>query len=107
MSKFATARIDIACKLILAFLFFLCLLDMPYGFFQFVRFVGLIGFAFLAYNSQKQGRQKDTIVYAALALLFQPFVKVALGRQMWNIVDVVVAVALIISIFMSRKGSRA
>jgi len=37
-------------KTVLAILFFLCLVNMPYGFYQFVRFVGLIGFAILAYQ---------------------------------------------------------
>jgi hypothetical protein len=74
-------------KFILAILFFLCLADMPYGFYQFVRFAGLIGFAILAYQANQQGRQTEMIIYGGLALLFQPFFKIALGRQMWNIVD--------------------
>jgi hypothetical protein len=93
-------------KLILAFLFFLCLADMPYGFYQFVRFAGLIGFSILAYQANKQGRQTEMIIYGGLALLFQPFFKVALGRQMWNIVDVVVGIGLLISIFMKPKESQ-
>lgn len=43
------------------------------------------------------------IIYGGLALLFQPFFKIALGRQMWNIVDVIVGIGLIISIFMKPK----
>ena len=96
---------DKAIKIILAILFFLCLADMPYGYYQFVRFAGLIGFAILAYQAHEQGRQKELIFYAGLALLFQPFFKIALGRQMWNIVDVVVGIVLIISIFMKPKES--
>lgn len=94
-----------AIKIILAILFFLCLADMPYGFYQFVRFAGLIGFAILAYQANQQGRQTEMIIYGGLALLFQPFFKIALGRQMWNIVDVVVGIGLIISIFMKTKES--
>lgn len=45
-------------KIGLAVMFFLCLLDMPYGFYQFVRFAGLIGFAILAYQAHEQDRQK-------------------------------------------------
>jgi hypothetical protein len=93
-------------KVILAILFFSCLLDMPYGFYQFVRFAGLIGFAILAYQANQQGRQTEMIIYGGLALLFQPFFKIALGRQMWNIVDVVVGIGLIISIFMKPKESQ-
>ncbi len=92
-------------KIILAILFFLCLADMPYGYFQFVRFSGLIGFSILAYQENQQGRQTEMIIYSGLALLFQPFFKIALGREIWNIVDVVVGVGLLISIFIKLKKS--
>ena len=96
---------DKAIKIILAILFFLCLADMPYGFYQFVRFAGLIGFAILVYQANQQGRQTEMIIYGGLALLFQPFFKIALGRQMWNIVDVAVGIGLLIAIFMKPKES--
>lgn len=92
-------------KIVLAFLFFLCLADMPYGYYQFVRFAGQVGFAILAYQAHEQDRQTEMIIHAGLALLFQPFFKIALGRQMWNIVDVVVGIGLLISIFMKPKES--
>jgi len=92
-------------KVVLAILFFLCLADMPYGFYQFVRFAGLVGFVILAYQANQQGRQTEMIIYGGLALLFQPFFKIALGREMWNIVDVVVGIGLLISIFMKPKES--
>ncbi|MBM3186614.1 MAG: hypothetical protein FJZ67_09950 [Bacteroidetes bacterium] len=77
---------------------------MPYGFYQFVRFAGLIGFAVLAYQANQHGRQTGMIIYGGLALLFQPFFKIALGRQMWNIVDVVVGLGLLMSIFLIPKS---
>jgi hypothetical protein len=90
-------------KILLAILFFLCLADMPYGFYQFVRFVGLIGFAILAYQANEQDRKTEMIIYGGLALLFQPFFKIALGREIWNIVDVIVGVGLLVSIFVKYK----
>jgi hypothetical protein len=92
-------------KIVLAILFFLCLADMPYEYYQFVRFAGLVGFAILAYQAHEQGRQTEMIIYAGLALLFQPFFKIALGREIWNIVDVIVGVGLIVSIFIKNKLS--
>jgi hypothetical protein len=86
-------------KITLAILFFICLADMPYGFYQLVRFAGLVGFGMLAYQAYQQGRQTETVIYGALALLFQPFSKIALGREIWNIVDVVVGIGLLISIY--------
>lgn len=87
-------------KVALAILFFLCLVNMPYGFYQFVRFAGLIGFVILAYQAQEQGKQSEMIIFSCLALLFQPLYKIVLGRQIWNIVDVIVGVGLLISIFV-------
>lgn len=95
---------DRVIKIILSILFFVCLADMPYGFFQMVRFAGLVGFAILAYRAYKQDRQTEMIIYCGLALLFQPFLKVALGRQVWNIVDVIVGLGLILSIWIKPKS---
>ena len=92
-------------KIILAVLFFICLADLPYGFYQFVRFAGLVGFAILAYQAHEQNRQSEMIIYVGLALLFQPFFKIALGRQIWNVVDVVVGNGLLILIFTKPKES--
>lgn len=93
-------------KVVLAGLFFLCLLDMPYGFYQFVRFVGLIGFVILAYQANEQGKQVEMIIYGVLAILFQPFFKITLGREIWNIVDVIVGIGLILSIWISPKKAQ-
>ena len=76
---------------------------MPYGFYMFVRFAALIGFAILALQANQQGRQTEMLVYIGLALLFQPFLKVVLGRQLWNIVDVIVGIGLLISVFAGKK----
>ncbi len=94
---------EIITKCGLGILCFLCLLDMPYGFYQFVRFAGMLGFALLAYFSYEQKKNVEVIIYVALALLFQPFAKVTLGRTVWNVVDVVVAVGLIASLFVKRN----
>jgi len=93
-------------KLVLALLFFLCLAKMPYGYYQIVRFAGLICFAILGYQANRDGRKTEMIIYGGLAFLFQPFFKIALGREMWNIVDVVVGIGLLISIFIKPKKSQ-
>ena len=41
-------------KITLSALFIGCLFNMPYGYFQMVRFAGMIGFALLAYFSYEQ-----------------------------------------------------
>lgn len=96
---------NIAIKIFLSVLFFLCLLDMPYGYFQIVRFAALVGFAILAYNANEQGHKREVIIYICLAILFQPLIKIALGRQLWNVIDVIVGIGLIASIFMRPSNN--
>lgn len=92
-------------KVVLAVLLLLCLADMPYGYFVFVRIVAMIGFAILAYQASRMEHNTETIIYVGLAILFQPLIKIALGRPIWNIVDVIVAAGLIISIFGQSRTS--
>jgi FtsH-binding integral membrane protein len=89
---------DKIIKIGLSFLLLLCLADMPYGFFQLIRFLSLIGFAILAFEANKKEKQTEIIIYIGLAILFQPLFKISLGRTIWNIVDVIVAVGLILSL---------
>lgn len=78
---------------------------MPYAHYELIRLIALLGFGVLAYQVYRLGRQAEMIIYAGLALLFQPFFKVALGRDLWNVVDVIVAVWLMISIFIKPKNA--
>jgi hypothetical protein len=57
-------------------------------------------FGFLSYRKEKK---VALLIYLGLALLFQPFLKVALGRNIWNIVDATVALGLLISIFFQLR----
>lgn len=95
---------DKIVKVILAILLLLCLLDMPYGFYQLVRFITFVGFALLAITARQKERQTEVIIFIGLALLFQPFFKVALGRSLWNIVDVITAAGLLISIWFKSRS---
>ena len=79
---------------------------MPYGFYQFVRFAGLVGFSILAYQANQQGKQTVMFIYIGLAIIFQPLIKISFGRQIWNVIDIVVGIGLIISIFMKPKGNQ-
>jgi hypothetical protein len=90
-------------KIILAALLLICLLDMPYSYYEAVRFIALVAFTFLAYLEYQNGNKGLGVAFIVLALLFQPFFKIALGRILWNIVDVMVAIGLLISIRHKRN----
>jgi hypothetical protein len=78
----------------IALLLLACLADMPYGYFQFVRFASAAFFSYAAYHENEKGSKELAIVFLVLAILFQPFIKISLGRTIWNIVDVIVSLGL-------------
>ena len=78
---------------------------MPYGYYQFVRFFACIAFGYFAFGEQEK-QTKWALFYIALAILFQPFIKISLGRVLWNVVDVIVAVILLYSIVLNKKSKR-
>jgi hypothetical protein len=94
-------------KLILAALLLICLLDMPYGYYQFVRFVAMLSFAWLAYQASEKNDKTEMIIYIGLALLFQPILKISLGRSIWNIVDVIVALWLLYSVWKDNRLTKS
>lgn len=83
-------------EIILTILLLLCLFPMPYGYYNIVRFIAMIAFGFLCYDYYNRNVRSLAITFGCLAILFQPFAKIALGRTIWNIVDVAVALFLII-----------
>lgn len=87
-------------KSILAIMCLVCLLDMPYGYYELFRYVAFGSFIYFAVNEKDE--QGWVFVWIVSALLVQPFFKVALGREIWNIVDVVWAVILIVSILKKK-----
>lgn len=69
---------------------------MPYGYYGIVRIVAMLSFSWFAYKNYVSKKELLMMTFIGLAILFQPFVKIPLGRNLWNVVDVVVAMGLII-----------
>jgi hypothetical protein len=76
---------------------------MPYGYYQFVRFVACIAFGYFAFGEQEK-QSKWAVFYIILAILFQPFIKISLGRELWNVVDVIVAAILLFTVVFNKKS---
>lgn len=76
---------------------------MPYGYYMLVRFVSMVAFGVIAYRFYSQSKMGLAVTFGALAVLFQPIVKIALGRTMWNVVDVIVAVLLLVLLVKERR----
>jgi hypothetical protein len=92
-------------RLALAAILFLCLAEMPYAYYQMVRLICTLGFGFLAYDSFRRQDKYKPFVYVLLILLFQPFEKIALGRELWNIADGMIGLWLLFTVYQDYKNN--
>ncbi len=97
---------SIHLKPILAVSLCICLLNMPYGYYTLVRFVAAVLCGFFSFEYSQQKKQGLMITFGALALLFQPFIKIALGREIWNIIDVFLAILLLVLWWKEYKAQK-
>lgn len=92
-------------KLALVLVVLLCLFKWPYGVYMLARVLLSIGFAYLAYKANEEKKETTTIIFMGLVILFQPIFKIALGRGVWNILDIIIAVGLLYSIFKPARNN--
>ena len=71
-----------------------------------VRFVMMVACGLMAYRYFLIKKSIAAWVFVILAVLFQPIYKIVLGRGIWNVVDVIVAVFLIILYVMEKRLER-
>lgn len=93
----------VTLKIIMSVLFMACLFHWPYGYYQIVRLVGVIGFGFFAYKNYKKNNTWF-IIWLCSAILINPIVKFVFGKGFWNFFDVIWAILLIASIFIEKPN---
>lgn len=89
-------------KLFVSIILLLCLFDMPYVSYQFTRFTLMAVFTYLAYFSNEQNNKQKVFIYTGLAILFQPFEKFAFGKIIWNLIDIVIVLFLLLSLLKTN-----
>lgn len=72
-------------------------LPLPYGYYTLLRFVGCAVFAFAAYVAFERKSQYLPWVYALLAVVFNPFIKVHFPKEAWMVIDIAAGALLLAS----------
>ena len=103
MNRNNSFKVNGTVYIVISVLLLLCLAPMPYGYYQLVRFIAAFVFAITAWLNYITRHTSCLIIFAGLTLLFQPFCKIALGRTIWNIVDIIVAAFLIWLWYKGKK----
>lgn len=79
---------------------------MPYGYYILVQYGSTILFGTMAYQYYLEKKENPALVWGTLAILFQPIIKISLGKTIWNIIDVLVAIILFVIILYSNKKEK-
>jgi hypothetical protein len=64
------------------------LLEMPYGYYQLLRVLVFCVAAYLAFESAKRSETSWAWVLGGIALIYNPLVRLALGRDIWEVVNI-------------------
>lgn len=97
-NPFFIMRVIAAVMLLIAFA------DLPYAYYQALRWVvcGVTGYgAYIAYEGKNQ---IWAWVFGITAILFNPIMPFYLERETWRVLDIVAAIMLFISLPMFKQG---
>ena len=72
---------------LICFLLLGALLPVPYGYFQFLRIVVFVAFAFAAYIGIIRHSTFRTIIFGSIAFLFNPIYPISFSREIWMLID--------------------
>jgi len=67
----------------------------PYGFYMVLRLVITVGAVYWAWRVYKAGQQAWTWIFAAIALLLNPFLPIRMQRAQWQTIDLYLGILLI------------
>lgn len=77
-------------------------LPMPYGYYTLVRLVACGTFGYAAFVAYGRGYQVMPWLFAVVAVLFNPIIKVHFSKEIWMVVDLLSA-GLLLSILRWRR----
>jgi len=86
---------------------FLALIDgWPYGFFTLLRFVVFTISAYIAWMLYKVNNEKMVWFFGFFAILFNPFIPIHLNREIWIVIDLIVGIFMIVSVFIIKLDQK-
>ena len=77
----------------------LAIADLPYGYYTLLRIIVTIVAGITAFIASEQENQFWMILFGAIAILFNPIIPIYLDKDVWVVIDVIVAVLFGISTF--------
>jgi hypothetical protein len=96
--KFIKLSFSVIGRIVVSIMLLLSLISFPYDYYQILRLFTTTIAAYCAVLAHRQNKESWTWAFSTIALLFNPFLPVKLGRDLWKFADIIVALILIVSI---------
>lgn len=79
------------------------LVDNPYGYYQILRWVVMLFAGYVTFLSYENKHKIWLWIFAVIAILFNPIAPIHLSRELWSIIDLIVAGVFVIYMFRILK----
>jgi len=77
-----------------------------YGYYVFLRWVVFLTAIYIEYLFIEHKRTNWEWVIIIIAILFNPIIPIHLNKELWQMIDIIVAILLIITIFKANVDGR-
>lgn len=92
-----------AIKIFVAVMLLTTAFSMPEDYYRLVSFVVFVAFSILAYNSHVNKKLVEMLTYLGLIIILQPFYVFDISRENYIIINMVIGIGLIVSLFIKPK----
>ena len=81
----------------------IALADLPYGYYQLLRFVVCGVGVYVAYTAYTWQKKWAMWLFGFIALLFNPLIPIHLSQEIWQPIDVICAILFIVIAFVLKN----
>jgi len=75
----------------------------PYGYYQLLRWVVMATAIFILYLSYKLSKKGWLWLMVVVSILFNPIIPIYLTKEIWAVIDFIVAILFLVSIFKIKN----
>ena len=96
-------KVNDILKIGLVVLLLISLFNMPYEYYELLRFILIATFAWFVISEYVPNKFGWSFLYGTLVILFNPFLKLKIGAIGWKVVDFSTAVILVINLIEGKN----
>lgn len=74
---------------LLALFIFIAVLQLPYGYYEVLRFVVCLGVVFIVAKEWNSLDTTTKVILVVIAILFNPFSPIYLSKMIWLVIDLI------------------